>query len=190
MVAIMITRDILHINKCRLNLNEYLTLLKIKHDEENESFPYEIDHRYVMRLVKEGFIEVDTNKPYDDTKSPLYKLGPESNKVFKIDDLFEEFYEVFPHRVETEGGGFRAISAKDPNSLSAQSTRNIWNRMTKNKPSLQLKIIECLKRELEHRKTHNSLAFLQGIDTWLRQATWEKWEDIPDKNNSKTSIKL
>jgi hypothetical protein len=34
------------------------------------------------------------------------------------------------------------------------------------------------------------MSYIQGIDTWLRNATWEKWEDIPEQNNSKNYTKL
>ena len=186
MVALFVTLDIVELNKLGLNINEYLNILKIKHDEEDKSFPYEIDHRFVMRLVRDEFIEIDT---MGSEKSPLFKLGSEGIKIFEGEDLFEEFYKLFPNRVETNIG-YRAISAVDPYSISGKNTHDIWRRITKNKPNLQGKIIDGLKRELEHKRANNSMAYLQGIDTWLRQATWEKWEDIPDKKGSTGYTKL
>jgi len=182
MVALFVTIDILEIGKLKLNINEYLNLLKLKHNEENKSFPYDLDPRYIERLEIEDFIVHD---PQNDG----FILGPKSKEMFGESDLFEEFYSLFPNYVET-GIGRRAISAKDPNSISGKNTHDIWKRVTKNKPGLQKKIIECLKRELEHRRSTDSMSYLQGIDTWLRQATWEKWEDIPDKKSGTNYIKL
>lgn len=182
MVALFVTIDILEISKLKLNINEYLTLVKIKHDEENKSFPFKPDGQSELNLAERGFIKYDTDKQ-------CYLLAENGRKVFEGDDLFEEFFALYPNYVDT-GLGRRAISAKDPNSISGKATHAIWNKVTKNKPQLQRKIIEALKRELEHRKSTNSMAYLQGIDTWLRQATWEKWEDIPNEKNNNNSIKL
>ena len=192
MVALFVTIDILEIGKLKLNINEYLNLLKLRHDEENKSFPYEFDGRFVDRLIEDGFIEqaVDHINPSMTFSSTLYKLGPIGKYMFEGDDLFEEFFALYPNSVET-GLGRRVISARDPNSVSGKATHDLWKRVTKNKPGLQRKIIECLKRELNQRRLDNSLGFIQGIDTWLRQATWEKWEDIPDdKKRSSNYIKL
>lgn len=182
MVAAFLTIDIIHVRKCNLNLNEYLTLLKIQHDEDNESFPYIPDGQSELNLVERRMVKWDV-------KNKKYILDEGSNKVFGTDDLFEEFYKLFPNRVETNVG-FRVISAVDPESISAQNTKNIWKRITKGKPTLQRKIIDCLKKELESRKLNNSMAYLQNIDTWLRQATWEKWEDIPEEKKSSNYTKL
>lgn len=184
MVALFVTIDILEIGKLKLNINEYLNLLKLKHNEESKSFPYELDLRYIPKLIEEGYIISD------DLVKDGFSLGPTSKAIFDSDDLFEEFFALYPNSVET-GLGRRVISARDPNSVSGKATHELWKRVTKNKPGLQQKIIECLKRELNQRRLDNSLGFIQGIDTWLRQATWEKWEDIPDdKKSSSNYIKL
>jgi hypothetical protein len=190
MVALFVTIDILEIGKLKLNINEYLTLIKIRHDDENKSFPFEIDYKYIQRLIDKEYIKehyyVDTTQ---DPHKQRWSLTEKGLAIFEGEDLFEEFYSLFPNYVET-GIGRRAISAKDPNSISGKNTHEIWKRTTKNKPGLQRKVIECLKRELEHRRSTNSMSYLQGIDTWLRQATWEKWEDIPDKKSGTNYIKL
>lgn len=180
MVALFITLDLHEIRKFKLNLNEYLTLMRFQHDAEGRFFPFEPDERYFPRLLEDKFI---TESPELKDGKQVYLLGSMGEKVFKGDDLFEEFYAVYPHKVNTEFG-FRPVSTTDPNSASAKITRGIWDRIVKNKPYLQCRIINNLKRELEYRKNDNSMAYLQGIDTWLRQATWEKWNDIPDKRNS------
>jgi hypothetical protein len=190
MASLFYTLDLLEIGKHKLNLNEYLTLLKFQHEMEGRSFPFVPDERFYPRLLDGGFIEVLSSEMVDDKLVNKYTLGPQGIRVFKGDeDLFEEFYALFPHKVPTEMG-WRPVSTTDVNSASAKTTRGIWDRVIKNKPYLQRKIIDNLKRELDHRKAEGSLAYLQGIDTWLRQATWEKWDDIPDKKSSTGYIKL
>lgn len=184
MVALFITINILELTKHKLNLNEYLTLLKFQHDAENKSFPFIPDENSILKLLERQMIIWDINEK-------RYVLRPEGIKVFKSDDdLFDEFYRIFPHKVPTEFG-FRPVSTTDPEGVSAKVTRGIWERVIKNKPYLPEKIIANLKRELVHRQAENSLGYLQNIDTWLRQATWEKWEDIPNKkeaNNNYTKL--
>jgi len=116
-------------------------------------------------------------------------LGPKGIELFHgKEDLFEEFYKTFPHKVPT-GTGFRPVSTLDASGTSAKATKAIWDRVTKNKPYLQRTIINNLIKELDSRKRDGSIGFLQGIDTWLRQATWEKWEDIPDTKRTSTNYK-
>jgi len=190
MASLFYTIDLLELRKYGLNINEYLTLLKFQHDAEGKTFPYIPDERFYPRLVEDGFIEILSSELIQDKVIYTCKLGVEGLKIFSGEDLFEEFFELFPNSVDT-GFGRRAISAKDPNSISGRATHDIWKRITKGKVDLQKKIIAGLKRELENRKANNSLGFLQGIDTWLRQATWEKWEDVPEKKSSSNNyIKL
>lgn len=181
MVALFVTIDILELKKHKININEYLILLKIQHEEKNESFPYDPDPRYLERLEKDDFITIKDGK---------YALSKRSLELFKDESLFEEFYSVFPHKVPNGTGGFRPVSTQDVNGISARNTRSIWNRLTKNKIELQRKIIDGLKKELEYRKNSNTLTFLQNIDTWLRQANWEKWEDISNEKRTNSYIKL
>ena len=182
MAQLFITISLVEINKHKLNLNEYLTLVKYQHVLEGKSFPFEPDTRFIVRLMKDGFVTKNSD-------GFGFTLGPAGIKIFQGDDLFEEFYATFPHKVPT-GTGFRPVSTNDPNGMSAKVTRSIWNRITKNKPYLQQTIIDSLKRELEQKKSTNSLGYLNNIDTWLRQATWEKWEDIPDEKKSNNFTKL
>jgi hypothetical protein len=183
MVALFLTVDILEISKFELNLNEYFTLMRFMHDMENKSFPFIPDERFFPSLLAKELIEKSDT---DDS----YHLTEKGIRVFKGDDLFEEFYATFPNKVPM-GSGFRPVSTQDPNGISAKATRAIWDRITKGKPYLQRNIIDNLKKELASKTANGSLGYLHNIDTWLRQATWEKWDDIPDsKNSSSKSIKL
>ena len=177
MVALFVSIDILEVSKLGLNLNEYFTLMKFQHNSERKSFPFEPDPRFFENLLQKGYINED------------YELSEKGLKIFNSEeDLFEEFYDAFPNKVPV-GSGFRPVSAVNVGGVSAKSTREIWNRVTKNKPYLQRKIIDNLKKELAHREKTNTLGYLHNIDTWLRQATWEKWEDIPEGKNSSNSVK-
>ena len=49
-------------------------------------------------------------------------------------------------------------------------------------------IIKCLKIQLEVEK--DSLGYMQNLETWLNNHTWEKYEDITyeDKSNETQRI--
>ena len=180
MASLSYTLDILEISKFKLNINEYLTLLKFQHESEERSFSFVPDERFFPRLLEEGYLIKEEDK---------ISLGPKGIEVFQgKENLFEEFNKTFPHKVPT-GTGYRPVSTLDVESASARTTKAIWDRIIKNKPYLQRTIIDNLKRELESRNRDGSIGFLQGIDTWLRQATWEKWEDIPDTKRTSTNYK-
>ena len=180
MASLSYTLDILEISKFKLNINEYLTLLKFQHESEERSFPFVPDERFFPRILEEVYLIKEQDK---------ISLGPKGIEVFQCkENLFEEFYKTFPHKVPT-GTGYRPVSTLDVESASARTTKAIWDRIIKNKPYLQRTIIDNLKRELESRNRDGSIGFLQGIDTWLRQATWEKWEDIPDTKRTSTNYK-
>jgi hypothetical protein len=182
MVALFVTVDIIELSRLKLNMNEYFSLMKLQHDSEGKSFPFVVDERFIPRLIDESFVVRE--------EDGTYSLGPEGIKVFKNEnDRFEEFYALFPHKVPT-GMGFRPVSTLDVGSTSAKVTRTIWDRIIKNKPYLQETIISNLKKELAQRQSDGSLSYLHNIDTWLRQATWEKWEDIPDAKSSTRYTKL
>lgn len=180
MASLSYTLDILEISKFKLNINEYLTLLKFQHESEGRSFPFVPDERFFPRLLDDGYLIKEEDK---------ILLGPKGIEVFQgTENLFEEFYKTFPHKVPT-GTGYRPVSTLDVESASARTTKAIWDRIIKNKPYLQRTIIDNLKRELDSRNRDGSIGFLQGIDTWLRQATWEKWEDIPDTKRTSSNYK-
>jgi hypothetical protein len=187
MVALQITIDLLSIAKMGLNINEYLTLMKLQHDLANKTFPFVPDERFIPSLIERGLVKNKVILSTPDTINYPYELTEKGIAIFEGDDLFEEFYAMFPHKVPTDIG-FRPVSTLDPEGTSARATHAIWNRITKGKAALQRRIIDNLRKELIHRKKSGTLGYLHNIDTWLRHATWEKWEDISDVKESSTNI--
>ena len=45
-------------------------------------------------------------------------------------------------------------------------------------------IIKCLINELELRKSTNTLGYMQQLQTWVNNYTWEKYEDVEDEQSS------
>lgn len=182
--------DIFAINTKDLLITEYLTLYHINLKNCSENFPLffkvfiptESDYK---GLMDKGFIlkSFFNHSGYTFT-AKAEELFPDVNKKF------EEFYTLFPHKVPDQSGHYRPVSTKDPNSASAATTRKIWNNIVGSNPALSDMIIKGLKAELIYRERARSLTYLNNIDTWLRNYTWEKWinneseEEKEDKNNT------
>jgi len=48
-------------------------------------------------------------------------------------------------------------------------------------------VIECLQRELLLRKRGNNLGFMQQLETWINNHTWEKYSDLSDGESKSTT---
>lgn len=179
------------LEKNNLSVNEYLTLLKIYLFGAYEVIiPFSSELLIVEALVRRGLLDRDTDNMFSLSEIALSFFETQGNN-----DLFEEFYKTFPSTVPDGTGGIRPVSTSDVNGKGAQKTKQIWKKMLKNNIEKQKFVIECLKTELENRKKTGKLMYLHNIDTWLRQADWEKWESIVNKdkgsdNNTNSIIRI
>ena len=185
--------DLTRVVANEITITEYLSLYYIRlvnAGEDHKLFfksflPSDKDYTY---LGQKGFVVTSA------FSKSQYELTDKGRKLFPdIDNSFEEFYNMFPHKVPDSTGHYRPVSTKDITSVSAQATRKLWNRIIGSNPSLQDNIIEGLKKELKYRERSGTMMYLNNIDTWLRNYTWEKWlTDINDEeknvNGSMTKI--
>lgn len=164
----LIQIDLKWLKNQELNINEYLALLKLY---KNKDLPYNIGQEEITSLVDSGYIHEKDEGNYGFTMKVfvLFRDQPE-------DDLFEEFYGLFPHKVPDGGSGYRPTSTTDPHGISGKRTKKIWDRVVGKNVERQLHVIRCLRVELKYRFMKNTLMYLNNIDTWLRQAKWEEWE--------------
>ena len=47
-------------------------------------------------------------------------------------------------------------------------------------------IIQCLNKELQLRKVGNGLAYMQQLETWINNYSWEKYSDLSEDGKSTT----
>jgi len=158
--------DLSLLEKKGLNINEYLTLIKLRFMNEKE-IPFRYDTSLITILEGKGFLKKDLENKFSLTK--------EGENLFQNNyKLFEEFYNIFPNVVPNGFGGFRPVSDQNPEGILGKQTFAIWEEMTEKNETLQNHIIECLKDELETRRKTNTLQYLHNIKTWLKNSTWEK----------------
>lgn len=167
--------DLKFLKKQNLTINEYLVLVKLYALTKNSDIPYTMSAISAQRLKDRRLvIKNDEGRLIPTPEGEALMEGRDFN--IKPFDLFEKFYEIFPHKVPDGHGGYRPVSTLGINSNSAAKTRDIWRRYVRADQESQRHVIECLQAELEYRENNNSLQYLHNIDTWLRQSTWEKWE--------------
>jgi len=185
-----------------ININEYLTLYKIfliKYQLDDILHNFEVDEKYINSLIDKGLLITvlpfdGTEKSKDGTEAGTgnlhhdltpYDFTAEALKIFNGEDLFVKFYEMYPQAVPDGMGGMRPLRTVGHTTESAKKTQSIWSRVTKNKPYIQQIIIDSLEKELQERERAGTMMYMPNIDTWLRNANWEKWMNIPESDNVK-----
>ena len=136
-------------------------------------------------LQKEGWLV--TGKTLMD-----YKVTNKFLDLFvgSIDVMFEELLSLYPFKVETERGS-RVLRAKDPSAHSNSKAKKKYAKIVKGKPHLHRTILLSLEKQLTAEK-HN-LGYMQNLETWINNHTWEKYEDINiniSKDNGRITRKL
>jgi len=185
MDTITINIDIL--KQYKISMNEYLCLLKIYLIDKGEEIPFRATKDDLYTLEQKKYItHSNDGKTILFTKKATNIFEPET-------DLFEEFYTLFPTKVMAKGS-MRVLSTNSVHTSSAMKTKKIWRRICMSKKDIQETIIKGLKTELAYRERGHSLGYMQNIDTWLRQSTWEKWISFaPEKEkeercNTKSNV--
>ena len=92
------------------------------------------------------------------------------------DDMFAELCEAYPFKVESPTRGVRVLHAKDPKAASNKKARNKYKKVLANRPHHHRYIMKCLQLQLEHEK--DNLGYLQNLETWINNHTWEKYENM------------
>jgi hypothetical protein len=164
------------------NINEYLTALKaylmVKHRVE---IPFVSTIDTIRKLEAEGFLTVENDEFHSTSKL----IG-----LFEKDDKFEEFYHKYPYKVRDAYGHQRILRVRNPLSISGRKLKQKWNRITKGNPEIIDQVIRGLENELKHRKEHGSMQYMQMLETWLNNGTWEAYLEEDSSEKSEKSDKI
>jgi len=144
-----------------LTPNEYI-YLHCKHKEH----PYTVNNIQVPLLIRRKWLDEDGN------------IGPEWLDLFASDfnDLFIELLSVYPAIVESPDRGKRILHAKDPDAYTNMKAKNRYRKITGEKVVKHREIMRLLHVQLETDK--DSLEYMQKLETWLNNYTWEQYVDI------------
>jgi len=134
-------------------------------------------------LMSKGYI-VNYSPEMGAENIPLDK-----NKLkFLLTDEESYFYELlstYPLKV-TSGKTVRYVRPSDVNSKQALALKKKYDAIIKSKATHDL-VIACLKIEVETRIRGNNLAFMQNLETWINQRTWEQYKYLLDERQGRNT---
>ena len=104
-----------------------------------------------------------------------------------FDAMFEELISVYPSKVSSSNG-VRVLHAVDPKAKSNLKARNRYKKVVGNKLHVHNKIMKLLKVQLNIQQ--DNLAYLQNLETWINNHTWEKYENLDDNDTRETATRI
>jgi len=99
-----------------------------------------------------------------------------------FDQMFSELLDVYPMKVDSPTRGIRILHAKDPKAGANKKARKKYKSIIRTKKSKHDSIIRSLRIQLTVDK--DNLSYLQNLETWLNNDTWEKYEDYENTGST------
>tara|TARA_R110000744_G_scaffold206483_1_gene325097 strand:- start:1788 stop:2306 length:519 start_codon:yes stop_codon:yes gene_type:complete len=144
-------------------------------------------HKGAAHLTSKMRLNIDTeylfNEGWIQEEADRVTVKYTSLFVSDMDQMFAELIANYPNRVKTRTGEIRVLCAKDPKATTNTKAKNRYAKIVAKKPHLHVYIIKCLENQLkvvDH-------AYMQNLETWLNNYTWERYEEI-DGNGEETRI--
>lgn len=157
------------------------------------------DYVYLYLIHKKGlnYIPQLNLKPNLDAlqEQGYVKLGdtPVEHKVRQkfldlflsnFEQMFAELTMTYPMKVTTDKRDVRILHAKDPLAKSNLKARQKYRKIVDGKLYKHKHIIASLNKQL--RMERDRLGYLQNLETWINNHTWEKYENL-DEDDTKAS---
>lgn len=150
--------------------NEYVYLLMLSRNEIDSSFKLDVD---LELLQTNGWVKLGEGD--DVTLRDKF----DSSTVSDFDQMWHGLLSRFPLKVINQGT-VRMLRAKDPDSKANSKSKAKYKKIVGTDKEKHNRIIECLNRELDFRRKGNGLGYMQMLDTWINNHSWEKYTDTND----------
>ena len=105
-----------------------------------------------------------------------------------FDSMFAQLVSTYPMKVNTNNG-VRILHANNPDAKSNDKARNKYRKLVEGKAHVHKRIMTLLDVQLQVER--NNLAYIQNLETWINNHTWEKYENLTEndtKNNDRPRI--
>ena len=165
-----------------------LELLKTTDLTPNEFIGLYLTLRKGYAYLDELTLNIDWIKLQDKGYISLDNIVTDKfKKLFSnnFDNLFEELISIYPNKVHSSNG-IRVLHAVDPKAKSNLKAKNRYKKIVGNKLHVHNRIIKLLKVQLKLQE--DNLGYLQNLETWINNHTWEKYENI-NENDGRTTTK-
>ena len=94
-----------------------------------------------------------------------------------FDQMFNDLLLRYPMKVRTSTG-IRILHASDPKSKANKKARDKYKRVVGSKKFVHDRIMKLLDVQL--RIDRDRLEYLQGLEVWINNHTWEKYVDVEE----------
>jgi|TARA_R110000744_G_scaffold324474_1_gene430292 hypothetical protein len=108
--------------------------------------------------------------------------------VNDVDSMFAQLVGTYPMKVNTNNG-IRVLHAANPDAKSNDKARNKYRKLVQGKAHVHTRIMTLLDVQLTVER--DNLAYMQNLETWINNHTWEKYENITEndtKDNDRPRI--
>ena len=155
-----------------LNINEYLTLVKLQLLSQSQTLPFQSSKLWLKSLIDKGYLS-----GFEDTIAFTEKgvklFNSTSNNIGEKE--FEEFYFIYPSK--TPNGRNLRATKKEVMGRLTRDYEALLTKYTKTVKSFEnhITVIEATKNMLYDYKRRGSLEFLPKLETYINQRGWERY---------------
>lgn len=168
--------EILHlVRDLEISPDDYVYMFLKAHNQSTDGYVLDWSS---SRLEEKGYLKI--------TSEDIILRQKALDLFFKQNDLFALFWSKYPVKVPNSNGpGYRMLKSKDLDTKQAETCRKKFEKLPHNKEL----IIKCLEKELDYRRSNGSFPYMQNVETWLNQRTYEKFmNDVEETKSLETRI--
>tara|TARA_R110002020_G_scaffold133897_3_gene298833 strand:- start:527 stop:1078 length:552 start_codon:yes stop_codon:yes gene_type:complete len=105
-----------------------------------------------------------------------------------FDQMFAELVSTYPMKVNSSMGGVRILHAANPDAKSNEKCKNKYKKIVGTKVHKHKHIMKCLDNQLALER--HKLGFLQNLETWINNYTWEKYENLNENDTKDKTTRI
>ena len=135
------------------------------------------------KLQKDGFVKIGETPDTHIVRQEFIDLF-----LSNYDQMFAELVGTYPMKVNSPGRGIRVLHAKDPDAKANEKNRKRYKKIVDGKPYKHKHIMTCLNNQLKVER--DNLGYLQNLETWINNHTWEKYENLDENDTGETTKRI
>jgi|TARA_R100000951_G_scaffold26046_1_gene22056 hypothetical protein len=135
------------------------------------------------RLQAEGYIKLGETSDQHFIRQEFIDLFSSD-----FDQMFAELIGTYPLKVMSPGRGVRVLHAKDPDAKANLKCKLRYKKIIGDRLYKHKKIMKCLNNQLQIER--DNLGYLQNLETWINNHTWEKYENLDENDTRETTTRI
>lgn len=164
--------NLVQLLKLNLNVNEYLTLIKLKLLSDDIKLQFSTTEAYLTSLIEKGYLEVvGENIQFSDKGMKVFKQAG----VTISEQDFMKFFTLYPMR--TPGGRKLRASSNGVGGRMSRDYEVCYRKYCNQVKSLEQHddVMKATQLMIYDYKRRGSSEFMQNLETYINQRSWEKY---------------